>query len=142
VTHDRYLIDALGTQIWEIEPDETRLTVFEGTYSQRKEERDRLASLNLKSETDDLQDPGTGKKKQKKEISSSNKTERRRLAGIQELENKISRMEQELAQLSYRLETPPSDPAKVAKLGTDYARLQYEMDLQIAEWERLQTDGK
>ena len=36
VTHDRYLIDALGTQIWEIEPDESTLTVFEGTYSQRR----------------------------------------------------------------------------------------------------------
>ncbi len=34
VSHDRYLIDALGTQIWEIEPDEASLRVFEGTYSQ------------------------------------------------------------------------------------------------------------
>ena len=41
VTHDRYLIDALGTQIWEIEPDESQLTIFEGTYSQRREERER-----------------------------------------------------------------------------------------------------
>ncbi len=45
VTHDRYLIDALGTQIWEVEPDESTLTVFEGTYSQRRLERERLAAL-------------------------------------------------------------------------------------------------
>jgi ATP-binding cassette subfamily F protein 3 len=50
VTHDRYLIDALGTQIWEIDPDETKLTVFRGTYSQRKEEYERLAALRAVEE--------------------------------------------------------------------------------------------
>src|SRR6185295_5922073 len=39
VSHDRYLIDALATQIWEIDPDESHLSVFNGTYSQMKEER-------------------------------------------------------------------------------------------------------
>ena len=41
VSHDRYLIDALATQIWEVKPDETSLTVFRGTYSQMKEEREK-----------------------------------------------------------------------------------------------------
>ncbi len=47
VTHDRYLIDALGTQIWEIETDEMQLAVFEGTYSLRREERERLDVLRI-----------------------------------------------------------------------------------------------
>ncbi len=51
VTHDRYLIDALGTQIWEVEPDESTLTLFEGTYSQRRVERERLAGLRAVEET-------------------------------------------------------------------------------------------
>jgi ATP-binding cassette subfamily F protein 3 len=34
VSHDRYLIDAIGTQIWEIEPGEASMRVFLGTYSQ------------------------------------------------------------------------------------------------------------
>ena len=37
VSHDRYLIDALGTQIWEIVPGQAMLQVFEGTYTQYKE---------------------------------------------------------------------------------------------------------
>ena len=41
VTHDRYLVDALATQIWEIDPEESHLTVFKGTYSQMKEEREK-----------------------------------------------------------------------------------------------------
>jgi len=33
VSHDRYLIDALGTQIWEIDPRAASMIVFEGMYS-------------------------------------------------------------------------------------------------------------
>ena len=33
VSHDRYLIDALATQIWEMSPDKTDLEVFNGSYS-------------------------------------------------------------------------------------------------------------
>src|SRR5215210_2313106 len=41
VSHDRYLVDALATQIWEINPDESQMTAFNGTYSQMKEEREK-----------------------------------------------------------------------------------------------------
>jgi ATP-binding cassette subfamily F protein 3 len=135
VTHDRYLIDALGTQIWEIEPDESRLTVFEGTYSLRKQERERLAALRAENESG----RGTIYRAPTRQSNAAAKEERRRMARIQELENKIKTMEDELAQLGFRLENPPPDPAKVAKLGSEYARLQYEMDLLLSEWEALQA---
>jgi ATP-binding cassette subfamily F protein 3 len=138
VTHDRYLIDALGTQIWEIEPDETRLTLFEGTYSQRREERERLAGLQVKPTG-----KGSGDErhagKQKKPGGEAARAERRRKAQVQELENKIATLEGELSQLGFRLENPPADPSKVARLGKDYARVQAEMDLLLVEWERLQV---
>src|SRR5262249_50415734 len=55
VTHDRYLVDALATQIWEIDPEESHLSVFKGTYSQMKEEREkeaaRLAAQQLTIDT-------------------------------------------------------------------------------------------
>jgi ATP-binding cassette subfamily F protein 3 len=52
VTHDRYLVDALATQVWEILTSEvfakhpegagvSTLSVFKGSYSQMKEERER-----------------------------------------------------------------------------------------------------
>jgi ATP-binding cassette subfamily F protein 3 len=135
VTHDRYLIDALGTQIWEIEPDESSLDVFEGTYSLRKEERERLAALHAAEES------GRGaiaRLPARKSVDASAREERRRRAKVQELENKIAALEDELAQLGFRLESPPADPAKVAQLGRDYARVQKEMDLLLSEWEGLQ----
>jgi ATPase subunit of ABC transporter with duplicated ATPase domains len=40
VTHDRYLVDVVATQIWEIDTDESHLIIFKGTYSQMKEQRE------------------------------------------------------------------------------------------------------
>ncbi|MBN1454038.1 MAG: ABC-F family ATP-binding cassette domain-containing protein [Anaerolineales bacterium] len=133
VTHDRYLIDALGTQIWEVNPDESELTVFKGTYSQMKEEREkeaaRLAALAEEENT---------KKNKRPSRSPNAKAERRRLAQLQELENQIAALERRLAELSTKLENPPTDPAKVAKLGKEYESVQREMDEKLGEWEGLQ----
>ena len=136
VTHDRYLIDALGTQIWEVQPDESTLDVFEGTYSQRREERERLAVLHAAQESSTGSASASVSKK--RVIDPAVKEERRRRAKIQELENKIAALEEELAQLTFRLENPPADPAKVARLGREYARVQAEMDALLTEWEKLQ----
>ena len=48
-------------------------------------------------------------------------------------------LEAELSQIGFRLENPPSDPAKVAQLGQEYQRVQREMDVWLAEWEQLQS---
>ena len=70
--------------------------------------------------------------------NSAAKEERRRIAKVQELENKIAVLEGELAQLAFRLENPPADPARVGQLGKEYARVQHEMDMLLSDWERLQ----
>ena len=133
VTHDRYLIDALGTQIWEIEPDESQLTVFEGTYSLRKQERERLAALQAAEKT-----ATAPSRPARRTVDPAVKEERRRVARLQELENKIASLESELSQLGFRLENPPPDLGKVAQLGKEYQRIQQEMDSWLAEWEKLQ----
>ena len=134
VTHDRYLIDALGTQIWEVNPDESELTVFKGTYSQMKEEREKEAA-RLAAMTEEE----TVKKSKRPSRSPGAKAERRRLAQLQELENQIAGLEHQLAELGKRLENPPTDPAKVAKLGKEYESVQREMDEKLGEWEGLQV---
>jgi len=135
VTHDRYLIDTLGTQIWEVEPDESTLTFFEGTYSQRRAERERLAALRAAEETK----TAAPARAARRAVDPAAKEERRRVARLQELENKIAGLEAELSQIGFRLENPPAEPAKVAQLGQEYQRVQREMDAWLAEWEQLQS---
>ncbi len=133
VTHDRYLIDALGTQIWEIEPDESQLTIFEGTYSLRREERERLAALRTAEEAKTVRQRAT-----RRSVDPAVKEERRRIARLQELENKIAILEVQMAELGRKLENPPKDTALVRKWGNQYAALQDEMDAWLAEWEELE----
>ena len=78
-------------------------------------------------------------KSRRRESSDSAKAERRRLAQLQELENHIAALERRLAELSIKLENPPADPAKVAKLGKEYASVQHEMDEKLNEWDGLQV---
>ncbi len=133
VTHDRYLIDALGTQIWEVDPDGSALVVFKGSYSQLRAQREQQA-VQLAA----AQAPQTGGKPRRRGTPESVKAERRRIARLQELENQIAALEQQLAELGAQLENPPVDPAEVAKLGKRYAALQREMDGKLVEWENLQ----
>jgi ATP-binding cassette subfamily F protein 3 len=133
VSHDRYLIDALSTQIWDIDEQHGRLRVFKGSYSEyrsqkeieREVERAEIAPRTRK-----------GSPTQKPRPSSD---ERRRQARLKEVEEQIAALEELLSGLSRRLENPPADPAKVHKLGTEYVRVQKELDELMKEWEGLHT---
>jgi ATP-binding cassette subfamily F protein 3 len=135
ISHDRYLVDALATQVWEIDPDESHLTVFNGTYSQMKEERRKEEERRAAQQSPISNSPVSNSRKSK---SSASKEDRRRVAQLQELENAIAELEATLANLSTQLESPFVKPAEAAKLGTEYERVQKEMDGKLAEWERIQ----
>lgn len=130
VSHDRYLIDALASQIWEIEPDQAELKVFVGTYSEYRAvqlaEKENMATRQvIVSRQNRTKTQGTGNE------------ERRLKTRLSELEGLIHRIENELKILSRQLENPPSEPAKVQKLGEKYVRLQAELEDRLTEWEKL-----
>ncbi|HNT25987.1 MAG TPA: ABC-F family ATP-binding cassette domain-containing protein [Anaerolineales bacterium] len=131
VSHDRYLIDALATQVWEIDEPQGALRVFNGSYSQYKAEQEaaresaRLAESQSKSKVT-LQKTG---------LSLDEKRRRKRL---KEVEGLIAGLEDEQAVLARKLENPPADPVKVQKLGSEYMRVQKELDQLMEEWGELQ----
>jgi len=47
VSHDRYLIDALATQIWDVLPDPHSMRIFRGSYSEYRVAR----QLNWKAKS-------------------------------------------------------------------------------------------
>ncbi len=67
------------------------------------------------------------------------KEERRKIAQLQDLENTIAELEAKMASLSSQLESPFVKPEEVRKIGTEYERLQKEMDAKLGEWERVQV---
>ena len=138
VSHDRYLVDALATQIWEINPDESQMTVFNGTYSQMKEEREKEAA-RLFAQPSTVPQSQVLNTEARKAQNAKMKEERKKIAQLQELENTIAELESKLANLSMQLESPFVKPAEAAKLGTEYERVQREMDEKLGEWERMQA---
>jgi TolA-binding protein len=76
--------------------------------------------------------------KTKARPEQSQREERKRIAQVQELENKIAELEKKLADLGRQLENPPADAGVVANLGKEYESVQREMDARLGEWENLQ----
>ncbi len=138
VSHDRYLIDALGTQIWEIDKGGTSLNVFRGTYSEyraNKEKGDVLDALGVGSaptQGDAYREARSAKNRQQAQ-------QRRRQKRIKEIEQRVEELELQMADIGQQLANPPEDSADVQRLGDDYVEIQNEMHALIAEWEQLQT---
>ncbi|UCF27343.1 MAG: ABC-F family ATP-binding cassette domain-containing protein [Chloroflexota bacterium] len=131
VSHDRYLIDALGTQIWDINPDQKTMRVFKGTYSEyhaelEAEQMAAESSLMVKKQS-----------KQKTGKDQRKKGESRRKYRLQEIESKIGELEEQLVEITQQLETPPVDSQLVEELGDNYVQIQNEINALLAEWEQL-----
>jgi ATP-binding cassette subfamily F protein 3 len=144
VSHDRYLIDALATQIWSLE--EGRLTVFKGNYGEwakdkeareLDEKRAGLAELRpapasrAKAQT-------SGRRGAARSKPQANQAAQRRTA---ELETVIASLEQRLNEIGAELETAGASVDSVRVLGAEYAQVEADLNARIAEWERLAAGG-
>ena len=120
VSHDRYLIDALASQIWEILPDQRTLQAFEGTYTQYRQYNEKLRAEQVAQ---------AGEKqvavyRTRERTSQNSAQDRRRMARLKEVETHIHELETHLAEISQKLEKPPADLGKVHQLGEEYMQLQ------------------
>ncbi|GAB4398737.1 MAG: ABC-F family ATP-binding cassette domain-containing protein [Anaerolineales bacterium] len=141
VSHDRYLIDALASQIWEIQADERTLEVFPGTYSEYRTHKESLAQkaelAGADGESRTRKEDYAQKARERNRIQAE---ERRRTAQIERLEAEIHALEQQLSHVSAQLANPPTDPTIVEKLGNDYLHLQAQLAPRYTQWEQLQTE--
>ena len=134
VSHDRYLIDALATQVWEVLPQERRLEVFKGSYSEYRA-RSAPASKNTEGPERPLSESAPASKARTGALSKNERQRReQRMAAI---EGEVTPLEEKLAQLTHDLENPPAEAGLVAKMGEEYLRLQQELETKMREWENL-----
>lgn len=139
VSHDRYLIDALATQIWELLPDESRLQAYKGSYSEYREfKQARAARLAEQIEAHrEVSKPKHSEQKAK----PSNKLSRNQR---QQLEKKLAKVEIEIhdfenkkALCEAKLSNPPSDPAALLKLSDEYQDLLNALEALMLNWTEL-----
>lgn len=136
VSHDRYLIEALATQIWAASPG--KLEVFEGTY------REYVAARQAKETTSvPASAPANGKSSaaakaaapRKKHGLNPYQLEKR----VAQIETHIHELERQLNDLTAAIThaSAQGDSARVQALGTQYAQTEADLLAAMSEWEGL-----
>ena len=132
VSHDRYLVDAVATQVWEAQPEEKSLATYRGNYSQLKAEqfsRFTGGTTNIHS-----------KKKVGKVKKEGEPSKRLNPRMLRELEAHISKLEDQIKEVSHKLENPLKATESVSELGRQYVDLKKELDSSWIAWENLFSD--
>lgn len=141
VSHDRYLIDSLASQVWGVDPAGKTLHVFKGSYTQYKAHQIKLQEAQAAKEgvgSSSRAEPSKpGPKSPEKKMLSS--YQRRKLRERQaEIETEVEALESQQEELSARLENPPEDSGEVWQLGEKYVALQEQIDSLMGEWSELE----
>ncbi len=131
ISHDRYLINALATQIWAIEPG--KMTVFEGPYQEYLEFREAQKSVASSPATDTQSATTTIHQKH------NGMTPYARRKRLEELENEIHYLETEIERLSGEIEVASAagNVDDVTKLGEEYSQVEVTLNARMAEWVEL-----
>jgi len=137
VTHDRYLVDRLATQLWMIESGGRGLTVFKGPWSQYVESR---AALAQKAPERQAKDKRAEEQRQaKRDEQRVRREEEARQQRIVQLEAEIHHLEGELGRLQAEI-AAASETGQVQslhELGSQYGEIESQLHRQLDLWEEL-----
>ncbi|QQS42468.1 MAG: ABC-F family ATP-binding cassette domain-containing protein [Acidobacteriota bacterium] len=141
VSHDRFFLDRITGRTLDLRgPEGTEL--FNGNYS---EYHDRILAGKIPARDAggpeaaveaQLDDPQVSTPKPDLSKNERNKIETR----IREIEQLVTRLEEELASVSHKMSLPESasDPAAFAKLTQEFEEREERIDQTYREWEELQ----
>lgn len=130
VTHDRYLVNRLATQIWELKGN--RIYLFKGNYQEYLARRAEQAEQNkqVKAVASETSSASNG-------AGLSKNEQRKRVELIANLEKRIHETEDRVALLIDQLQAATSEGAfdKIQTLSIEYEQTQANLDRLVAEWE-------
>jgi len=137
VSHDRYLVDRLATQVWEVA--DGRLRIYQGGYQAYLAERQQeiaeakeVAQAARQAKKVAISDGQNG--------SGRSKNEQRRLEeALTAVENEIEAAEQKLKQVSEDLQKATEDQSfdKIQSLSQAYAEAESYLEELLNRWEKL-----
>ncbi len=146
VSHDRFFLDEVATQIFSFEAD-AKVEIFNGNYSEFHDWRER----EVQSSKSKVQSPSANQILDSKfQIKDENpKIEDRRSKNQRlkvekrnkEIETEIPRLEEELAKLTLQMSAPEtvSNHEKLQKVSENYEQTERQVQSLYAEWEDLLT---
>ena len=139
VTHDRWLVQALATQVWRVDGDEMR--AYKGNYEEYLKLRGLEVEGTGKPNGDDPQRQAQleADRERAREERRQRKAAERRAEAAAAMEGQIHSLEARLAGLSTQLEAASlaGDVARVQRLGIEYQMTDAELHRIMAEWAEL-----
>ncbi len=135
VSHDRYLIDALATQVWAI--DAGQLRAYEGGYSEylAAKQAEKEAAAAAATPLTEAQ----AYRRQSKEARRQRRQEEKQAAEVAEMEAHIHAAEAELAEIAAALQRASLSQqlGEVQRLGERYGRVEQRLHQLVETWALL-----
>ena len=135
VSHDRYLVNRLATQIWHL--DNGRLHIHQGSYQtfidQRNQEQEAAKEMAAQARA-------AAQAQNKENGSSLSKNEQRKRAeALANLEDEIAKTETNLAKLGEDLQTATQAQSfdKIQSLSVEYADMESHLEQLLTKWEHM-----
>lgn len=131
VSHDRYLIDRLATQVWELR--DGRLHVFPGTYAEMLAERERQAAEARQARV------ASRASAEAREANGAARDARKRAEAAARLESDIYDLEARIEALGNDVQQAAEggDYEAVRTLGEAYQAAQHDLEQLMGEWELI-----
>lgn len=131
VTHDRYLVNRLATQIWELR--DGRIHLFAGNYQEyllaRSEQTERTRQIKAAAAETSSFSNGT---------NLSKNEQRKRAATISSLEKQVHEAEIHVQTVTEQLQQATAESAfdKIQTLSIEYEQAQVTLEALVAAWEK------
>ncbi|MBL8045572.1 MAG: ABC-F family ATP-binding cassette domain-containing protein [Anaerolineales bacterium] len=139
VSHDRYLIDRLATQIWEVRHGQ--MTLFTGTWREMVAARTNstVAQVGRGAEPKraNAEAAPPPKISAVKPTPKTDKESKRRAKMLAELEEKIALKEVEVGALADMLQATNGDAKRARVVSEEFAYAQRELEELMGEWEKI-----
>ena len=137
VSHDRALLEAVATRVWEIREGQLRDIACSFRDYRQRLIKERVASLTIAEKPQ----PKEAKKPSSSQKKPDRYEERQRLEALKAIEEEIEALEAKLRALEQGLldTSQRGDGKSIAQLGDEHRSLTRSIKARYTEWERLST---
>ncbi len=136
VTHDRYLVDRLASQLWIIDPGKLSLEAFPGGWAEYLETRSREEQPEVRQIRDKW---STDQRQLRREEQRARRELEARQQEAAEVESEIHRLEAQLDALHDEIAaaSEAQQAMRIHELGTIYAEIEGQLHEQMERWAAL-----
>jgi ATP-binding cassette subfamily F protein 3 len=144
VSHDRYFVSKVADTIWEI--DEHEIKEFKGDYEEWADWKARKLAAAKNNNRSNITVAAEAVKQQKQPEVKKEEPSREAKKDLQRLQKQFSRMEEQLSEMNAKkasLETDLgkpeffNDPKKFLQLEQDYKKVQQDLSVLTADYEKM-----